>query len=186
MNNTIKDDKIRDYIDKESTRFATANTYRLDNPYLTKQQKMQVELWFQFPGTIMFISLCICMLYSTFNFMYLKLIIGIPIMLDLLVGLLNWNSNLRKVYTTFFLTIGHNFVLWGLTLTTVGILIYNGLYLYSAIVFIGKLGLLSLFSPSMYVYTILSKKYKMHAKWVFFKKFYSMDFPFEKEIEEPR
>jgi len=118
--------------------------------------------------------------------MPLKLIIGIPIIIDFLVGLLNWSSNLRKVYTTFFLTVGHNFVLWGLTLATVGILIYHGFYLYSAIVFIGKLGLLSLISPSMYVYTILSKKYKMHAKWVFFKKFYSIDFPFEIEIEEPR
>ena len=185
MDNKTKDEKIRDYIDKESTRFATANTYRLDNSYLTQQQKMQVELWFQFPGTIMFISICICMLYSAFNFMPLKLTIGIPIVLDLIVGLMNWSANLRKVYTTFFLTIGHNFVLWGLTLVTIGILIYNGQYLYSAIVLVGKLGLLSLLSSSMYVYTILSRKYKMHTKWVFFKRFYSIDFPFEKEIEEP-
>jgi len=185
MNNKTKDDKIRDYIDEESIRFATANTYQLDNTYLNPKQKMLVELWFQFPGTIMFISLCICLLYSSFNFLPLKLIIGIPIFLDLVIGLLNWYANLRKVYTVFFLTVGHNFVLWVLTLVIAGILIYEGQYLYSAIVIIGKLGFLSLVSPSMYIYTILSKKYKMHAKWVFFKRFYSIAFPFEKEIEEP-
>lgn len=86
----------------------------------------------------------------------------------------------------FFFTLGHNFTIWALTLATLGILIYHKLYAYSAIVFLSKIGLLSLISPSMYLYTILSKKYNMHAKWVFFKRFYGREFPFEIEIERPR
>ena len=44
----------RDIIESESKRFATANTYQLDNPYLTQHQKVLVEQWFQFPETVMF------------------------------------------------------------------------------------------------------------------------------------
>ncbi len=149
--------KIKDYIDKESERFATANTYLLDNPFLTQSEKMEVELWFQFPETIMFISLCACMLYSVYNPIFIKLIIGIPMLLDLVVGLINWNFYFKKILKIFFLTIGHNYVLWALTLVTLGVLLYNGLYVFSAIVLLSKLGLLSLISPSMYTYTILSK-----------------------------
>ncbi|MBP6302198.1 MAG: hypothetical protein KBB37_02795 [Bacteroidia bacterium] len=180
-----QEEKIQEYIDKESTRFATANIYRLDNIYLTHQQKIEVEHWYQLPMKIMFVTLCICMLYSTYDALALKWIIGIPIILDLMIGLLNWSINIKKVYTTFFLTIGNNFVLWGLTLVTMGFLIYNGKYFYAVLVLIGQFGLISILSPSLYVYTILSKKYKMHPKWVFFKRFYSMYFPFEKEIEQP-
>lgn len=185
MDNKTIDDKNRDFIDMESTRYATANTYRLDNPYLTPHEKKQVELWFQFPETVMFITLCICMLLSTLSSLPLKWIIGIPLIVDLIIGLINWTVNLRKCHSVFFLTIGNNFALWILALTTIGILIYYKMYLYASIIFIGKLGFLSLISPSMYVYTILSKRYKMHPKWVFFKKFYAMTFPFEKEIERP-
>lgn len=185
MDNKTKDEKIRKYISKESTRYATAHSYRLDNPYLTQQQKKQVELWFQFPETIMFVALCICMLYSMVHPLHLKWIIGIPLMVDLIFGLINWAIHIRKVYTAFFLSIGHNFVLWGLTLVTAGILIYHGQYIYAVIVLILKLGLILFISPSLYVYTLLSMKYKMHAKWVFFKRFYKLEFPFEQEIEDP-
>lgn len=81
--------EIKDYIEKESERFATSHAYQLDNPYLTQSEKMEVELWFQFPETIMFISLCACMLYSVYNPISLKLIIGIPMLIDLIVGLIN-------------------------------------------------------------------------------------------------
>lgn len=185
MENKTNNEKIKDYIGEESTRFATANSYRLDNVYLTQLQKKQVELWFQFPGTVMFISLSVLMLYSTYNPLSLKWIIGIPLLIDFTVGLINWSVNIKRVYTIFFLTIGHSFILWGLTLTTIGILVYHGLYFYSGIVLVGKLGLVTLISPSMYVYTILSRKYKMHAKWVYFKRFYGLEFPFEREIERP-
>jgi hypothetical protein len=172
--------KIKDYIDKESERFAIAHAYRLDNPFLTQSEKIEVELWFQFPETIMFISLCACMLYSVYNPISIKLIIGIPMALDLVVGLINWTFYFKKFLRKVYLTIGHNFVLWALTLVIMGILLYHGLYAYSAIVLVSKLGLLNLISPSMYTYTTLSKKYNMHAKWAFFKRFYGHKFPFEK------
>lgn len=177
--------KIKDYINKESERFSTANAYRLDNPFLTQSEKMEVELWFQFPETVMFISLCGCMLYFVYSPISNKLIIGIPMLLDLVFGIINWIFYFKKILKIFFLTIGHNFALWSLTLVTLCILLYHGLYAYSAIVLVSKLGFLSLISPSMYTYTILSKKYKMHAKWVFFKRFYEHQFPFENEIERP-
>lgn len=185
MENTNDNQKIRDYIEKESTRFATANTYRIDNPYLSQSQKLEVELWFQFPSTVLFISLCGMMIYSIFNPIASKLIFGVPFLIDLVLGMVNWNLQLKNLLKGFFLTIGHNFVLWGLAVSTIALLIYHGHYWYAGIVLIGKFGILSIISPSMFTYTILSRKYKMHAKWVFFKRFYGHEFPFEKEIESP-
>ncbi len=167
----------------ESERFATANFYRLDNQYLNQNEKLEVELWFQFPGTILLISFCICMIYNAFYPISIKFIMLIPLSLDFIFGLLNWFLNLRKILKLFFLTIGHNLILWALTVVTCTILIYYRLYIYSAAVFFAKVGLFTMISPSMWGYTLLAKKYKMHAKWVFFKKFYGYQFPFENEIE---
>jgi hypothetical protein len=185
MEKRTKEEVNRDYIEMESERYATAHFYQLDNNYLTNEEKLIVELWYQFPIIIMYISLCICMLYSTVNFMSLTLIIVIPIVLNLIVGLINWYIDLSDIYIKFFHTIGHNFVLWLLTFATVGMLIFQGLYIYAALIFLSKIGLIAIFSPSIYMYSILSRKYKMHPKWVFFKRFDFMDFPFEKEIEKP-
>lgn len=181
------DQTTQDYIKRESERFSTANTYRLDNPYLTIAEKEEVELWFQLPETILFISICIGMIYSTLvSPLSLKLIIGTSVLADVVAGLMNWSIPAAKARQLFFLTGGHNVVLWALALTTAGILAYHELYLYAGIVLVGKFGLFMIISPSMYLYTILSKKYGLHAKWAYFKKFHSRKFPFEKEVQAPQ
>jgi hypothetical protein len=185
MEKLTEDQKLKDYIERESERFATANCYLLDNTYLTKSEKLEVELWFQFPDKILFLSFCFCTLYFTFSSMPIKLLIFLPLMLDIIIGLINWSVNLKRFLKYFYLTIGHNFVLWGITIATCGILIYFGHYILAIITLIAKIGLFALISPSLCVYTILSKRYGMHAKWVYFKKFYNRKFPFENEIEEP-
>jgi hypothetical protein len=185
METTDSKQKFKEYVEKESTRYATAKVYQLDNPYLIESEKIEVELWFQFPGNVLFVALCGTMIYSTFNQLSLKLVIGIPLLIELLVGVLNWRFYLKKTIKTCFFIFGNHIVQWGLTISTIAILTYHGHYWYSAIILAGKFGILIIISPCMWTYTFLSSKYKMHAKWVFFKRFYGYEFPFENEIEKP-
>jgi len=185
MKNYDRESEIRDYIEKESDRFAQANTYILNNTFLTRTEKLEVELWFQFPSTILFITFCSCVLYHIFFPLSLIVIIGLPLIVDYNLGVINWHFKLKRILNIFFLTIGHKYVLWVITLITIATLIYNGYYIYSIIVLIGKLGLFTFISPSLWTYTLWARKYKMHTKYAYFKRWYGNEFPFEQEIEEP-
>ncbi|MBK7942227.1 MAG: hypothetical protein IPJ87_10215 [Flavobacteriales bacterium] len=181
-----KDQTKRDYIERESTRWATARTYRLDNPYLSPSEKTEVELWFQLPGKVLFITFCLGIIYSTlYEPISLKRIAALALSADLFVGILNWFVPAARARLLFYLSVGHNFTLWAFGIATIGLELYHGMYMRAGIVLLGKLGLFGMLSPSIILYTILSMKYGLHAKWVYFKKFYSREFPFEKEIPEP-
>lgn len=173
--NTIK----LDTINKKATKFAEANTYLLNNSYLTKAQKMEVELWFQFPMIASYSIFCVCLICHSFYSLSYKLIIGLPLAIDLLLGTVNWYSYSARLNKVFFLSLGHNFIQWLISLSTIGILIYHEYYLWAVVVLIGKLGLLTLFSPSIFLYQRFARKYKMHTKYAFFKKYYYVTFPFE-------
>jgi len=185
MTNSNSESEFQDYIEKESDRFATANTYILNNPFLNQSEKLEVELWFQFPSTALFITFCICVICNVFYPLSLIIIIALPIIVDYILGVINWHFKLKRFLKIFFLTIGHKYVLWILTLFIIVILIYYKYYIYSVVVFVGKLGLSTLVSPSLWTYTIWSRKYKMHTKYAYFKRWYGFEFPFEQEIEEP-
>ncbi len=174
-----------DTIHKKATRFAEANTYLLDNVYLNQLQKNEVELWFQLPWIASYTTFCACLIYHSFYSLPIKTIILLPLSIDILLGIVNWYSYFARLNKAFFLSIGHNFFQWIISLSTIGILIYNDLYSLAVIVFIGKLGLLALFSPSIILYTRFAKKYNMHPKYAFFKKYYDYIFPFEKLEAEP-
>jgi len=184
--NTSKDQATRDYIKRESERWATAKTYRLDNAYLSASEKTEVELWFQFPDKVLFITFCAGIVYSTLcEPVSIKHITVIALLADLVAGILNWFIPAVRARLMFYLSVGHKFTLWAFALTTIGIELYHGHYMRSGLVLLGGIGLFSILSPSLILYTFLARKYGLHAKWVYFKKFYSREFPFEKEIPEP-
>lgn len=174
-------EKIKSDAVKYAEREANANIYLLNNDYLTDEEKLEVELWFQFPDTIMFISLCICMTYSIHSQVQVKYIIVIPLILDFLAGVFTWFFKLKRFIKIFFLTIGHNFLLWAMALFSGVLLIINGFYLFAFIAIVSRLGLLIFISPSLFFRKILSIKYKMNAKYAYFKRFYDFSFPFEEE-----
>jgi len=164
------DKKIKDYIERESDRYATANTYFLDNIFLNRSEKVEVELWFQFPSTTLLITFCLCVIYNIFYHVSLTMIIAIPLFIDYTLGVINWHFNLKNTLRLFYLTIGHKYILWILTLVTIASLIYFKYYIYAAVVLLGKLGLFTLVSPSLWTYALWSRKYKMHAKYAYFKR----------------
>jgi hypothetical protein len=173
-----------DAIRKKATRFAEANTYLLDNSYLNQGQKMEVELWFQFPWIASYTTFCACLIYHSFYSLPVKVIIGLPLAVDILVGIVNWHSYSPRLNKAFFLSIGHNFFQWFISLSTIGVLIYHEYYWWAVIVLIGKLGLIALFSPSIFLYPRFARKYKMHPKYAFFKKYHDEIFPFEEDYED--
>jgi hypothetical protein len=165
-------------------KFSEAHTYIMDNSYLNPSQKMEVELWYQFPSTISYTALCACLIYHSFYFLQIKLIIGLPLIVDILIGVFNWYAYKPRLNKAFFLSIGHNYFQWIISLSTISILIYHQLYWWAAIAFVGKLGLLALFSPSISLYSRFARKYRMHPKYAFFKKYHNEHFPFEYNLEE--
>jgi hypothetical protein len=182
--NTIDMDKAKDTIQEKAERFAEAHTYRLNNSYLTQAQKMEVELWYQFPVTLAYTVFCACLIYHSLYPQTIKVIIGIPLIINVLIGIINWESYSPSFNKVFFLSIGHNYTQWILSLSTIGILFYHHLYWWAALVLLGKIGLLALLFPSIFLYSRFSSKYKMHPKYAFFKKYYNKTFAFEENHED--
>lgn len=170
-----------DSIRKSAMQFAEANIYRMDNPYLNQFQKLEVELWFQFPSIVAFTTLCGLLIINSFHLMEIYKIIGIPVAVEIFLSIVNWYfyEYFDRINRVFFITIGHNIIQWIISLITISILCYNGYYFWATFIFLGKLGLIGILSPSTLIFIILSKKYKMHPKYAFFKMYYGDVFPFE-------
>lgn len=153
--------------------------YDLNNPYLTRDEKIIVESWFQLPGNAMeYVFWIILILHISYDISFAYVII-VPIIFNIILGLINWYFHKTSITTVLGLSLFHPFVTG-----TVGVGV--GVYLFlhhapllaiiSAIV--GILGF-TIFEFHIFLYTFLAHKYHMHPKYVFAKKQFGYIFPFE-------
>lgn len=174
---------LRENIRRQAAARAEATVYTLGNTYLSQEQKMEVEHWFQFPGNIGLVTMLACLVYSVYSPLSWYWIIGIPLIANCLFGIANWLVYSRKFLKGVYLSIFHNFVLWMLTIIAIILLVINGAYIKALLAFFLKLFLIAFFEPHMLIYSFLSRKYQMHPKYAFFRRIYGHEFPFEETIK---
>lgn len=180
--NSDSDSELRERVQRQAAAHAEATVYSLSNPYLSGEQKTEVEMWFQFPGDVSFIAMLACLVYSTYSPLSWYWIIGIPLAVNCAFGIVNWLVYDRRLLYVVYLSILHNFVLWIITLAAITVLVINGAYGKAALAFLLKLFLSVLFEPHIIIYSILSQPYGMNSKYVFFKRFYGHEFPFDRDM----
>lgn len=169
-------------IERVASNRANATVYSLNNLYLTPQEKQEVELWYQLPGNVMLYAFVITAIYSVFNPLPWKEIIGIPLVANIIVGFLNWYFYNKKFVYKLYLTVLHSWVLYLVGVGAAILLFFKGAIILAIISLIAPFGLLALVEPSIYLYTIFAQKYHMHPKYVFFKREYGHTFPFEEDL----
>jgi hypothetical protein len=169
-----------------------ANSYQLNNSYLTQKQKVEIELIYQMPlglGESVFIFYLILLGASNFDMVKTAYLYAAPV--AFILGLLSWksltNQSLRKIV----FGLGVLGTAWGHRIISIILAVfayYTGhmyLAIYAIISAIGISGLIgSLLNPAMYVYLIggtmeTSKDSRMHFKYVMAKKMWGTKFPFE-------
>ncbi len=167
-------------IERRASNYANANVYSLNNTYLNPAEKQEVELWFQLPGNIMLYAFVITAIWSVVvEPLSWSKIIGIPLAINVIVGLLNWYFYKKNLVYKLYLTFLHSWVLYLVGFGAAAFLFYKGAVALAIISLVAPFGLLAIVEPSIYFYSILAKKYRMHPKFAFFKKEYSRTFPFE-------
>jgi len=156
--------------------------YDLDNPYLTKSEKLEVELWSQFPGNAMEFAFLWCALWSAFRPLGWAALIGVPLVVQLLVAVVNWYLYNKQAMWIMYLALLHKWWLWALGTAAIVALILHGQYLLAGVILLVRLGASIVAEmPFMALYWILSRKTGMHPKYAFFKRFYGRTFPFEEK-----
>jgi hypothetical protein len=169
----------KDDIRRLAAKHAERSVYSLQNPYLDAGQKLEVELWFQFPGDCMKTTFIAFALATIFVPITWPSLVVWPLLINIGVGLANWFAYKRRFLYLVYLTVFHNLVQWIVTLSALGVLLYSQRYLLACIVLAWELGILALFEVHMVLYSLLAGKYGMHPKYAFFKKYYGYTFPFE-------
>jgi len=184
MNNQFPKDNIREEIARKAAARAEANVYSLNNSYLTPEEKQEVELWIQLPGNVMLYAFVITAIWSVVvEPLSWSLIIGIPLGVNVIVGLLNWYFYKKNLVYKLYLTFLHSWILYLVGFGAAAFLFFKGAIVLAIISLVAPFGLLALVEPSIYFYSILAKKYQMHPKFAFFKKEYGREFPFEKDLD---
>jgi len=176
INNSIN---IPDDIKQQAKCHADANIYLLDNTYLTIEEKVEVETWYQFPGDLMnyvFFCLAVLSVYKTLPWYY---IIGIPLFCNVIFGFINWHVYIKPIVYHLGITLFHGWIEPIIGIIIGIFLIVKGSYLWGVVAVFLPFGIFAVFEPSIMLYTLLARKYKMHPKYAFFKKEYAYKFPFE-------
>jgi len=170
-----KINKIKEKVEKNTE----ANVYNLNNSYLTSDEKIDVESWFQLPGNVMTYIFYIVAIWSTYESLSWLWIIGIPIILNIIIGIFNWYLYNRKIIRILGLTLFHPYVVGFLGIIA-GIFLFLKSQILLAVVSVFA-GIFSFFFLEVHIllYSLLAGKYHMHPKYVFFKRFYGRKFPFE-------
>lgn len=177
-----EDNEIQEQIKEIAYNRAEANVYSLNNNYVDYDDKQKLEMWFQLPGNIMVLTfwiLTILYVFEQFHWFYFFII---PMTINIIVGLINWVKYFEKFINVLYLTILHSIML---TAIAIGISIYlfiSGYIILGILVILSRFGVFTLLEFHMFLYSGLSRKYRMHPKYVFLKKYYGYEFPFEKYL----
>jgi hypothetical protein len=177
-------DKMRERIHKKAIACAEAQVYSIDNPYLSRADKVEVELWYQFPMHVSLITMLACLVYSSYYPLSWYWIVGIPLIANCIFGILNWANYNRKFLFGIYLSVCHHWSLWLLTLVSIVLMVVNGAYTKAVIAICLQLFLIVFVTPHILIYSILSRRYQMHPKYAFFKRVYGYEFPFEKDLKD--
>lgn len=176
-------EEIKQEIVRKATNYADANVYSLNNTYLSPAEKQEVELWFQLPGNVMLYAFIITAVYSIYYPLSWSKIIGISLVVNIIIGILNWYFYNKKFIYNLYLTILHSWILYLVGIGAAIFLFFKGEIILAIISLVAPFGLLAFAEPHLFFYSLLAKKYKMHPKFAFFKKEYGHKFPFEKSLE---
>jgi hypothetical protein len=143
--------------------------YNLNNVYLTPNEKIDVESWFQAPGNVMTYIFYVLAIWSAYNTLSWLVIIGISVLINIIVGILNWYIYNKKIIRILGLTLFHPYVV-GFFGIIVGTFLFSKSHIILAIisVLVGIFGFLFL-EVHIFIYSILAKKYHMHPKYTLFK-----------------
>lgn len=158
---------------------AEAQIYSLNNPYLSAEEKLEVAMWYSLPGNLMIYAFLITAIYSTIyplNWFYL---LGIPLAVNLVSGLINWLVYSKALMNVLYMTILSRLIILILKIAGIVFLVSKGAYILAIAVLLSVFGLSTLFELHIILYSYLSKKYKMNPLYAFFKRFYNFRFPFE-------
>ena len=153
--------------------------YDLNNSFLSLNEKIQIESWFQLPGNVMVYAFWIISILSIFYPISLFYIFSISVIFNIVVGFINWYFYNRKLVTTLGLSIFHPYVETVIGIVVAIFLFINGALLLAVVsLFVGNFGFL-LLELHIVLYSFLARKYGIHPKYVFAKKQFARKFPFE-------
>jgi hypothetical protein len=179
------DTKLQEKIYESAAAHANATVYAMGNTYLSQEEKTEVELWFQLPGNVMFYAYVVVAIWSVaVEPLGWSKIIGMPLAVNIIAGLLNWHFYNKNFVYKLYLTCLHSWVLYLIGFGAAGFLFFKGEIILAIISLVGPFGLLSFAELHLYFYSTLAKKYRMHPKYAFFKRFYRHQFPFEGVINK--
>ncbi len=167
-------------IDNEAKKAAERNVYTMSNPYTTREEKVEIESWYQLPfntGAWAYLIGCVLWAQGVLNgweAYFLASGVGIA------TALFTWFLYSKK--TVFILSMSFGFP--GIKLVVLlGVAVWlwisgaytQSIFLIANLVLLGfPVALLSLLVNQM-----LSKKYHMHPKYAFLKRVYHKRYSFE-------
>ncbi|MCX5961579.1 MAG: tetratricopeptide repeat protein [Cyanobacteria bacterium] len=158
---------------------AEAQIYSLNNPYLSAEEKLEVAMWYSLPGNLMIYAFFATAIYSTIHPLNWFYLLGIPLAVNLVSGLINWFVYSKALMNILYMIILHGLIMLILIIAGIVFLASKGAYILAIIVLLSFFGLLTPFELHIILYADLSKKYNMNPQYAFFKRFYNFRFPFE-------
>ena len=171
-----RDDDVRARIHREAARYAESRVYSMNNPYLPRFQKALVEAWYQFPiGVFGYLLMGYLAIKDPYQYLSAFLIAyGVAAV----VSLLNWFVSLPAPVLV---ALGLLFAGWietAVSLAFALFFLYQGGWIASGLSVASACGVLSIISPPVHLYAVLSGR-GMHFKYRFAKRRFGISFPFE-------
>ena len=167
---------IREDIHRRAAAFGEASVYSMNNTYLTRIQKAQVEAIFQAPiGLFGYVLLGHLAFVEPRSYIYAYLIAAFC---NIAMAIPLWFAAHTALLTVGFFFAGTASTVIDLGLA--GYLGYQGAWLGVGLGIAAAFGLLSFVTPSMWIYVILG--HGMHPKYRIAKKLFGIRFPFEDDL----
>lgn len=137
--------------------------YDMKNPFLTDEQKVTVEAWYQFPIGIFAFIFFGC--FAFFENLTVLEIIFYSYLFGIIIALINWKFLLKS-----FIFLGHIFGGNISSVIFIGFAVYFGFehnWILMTLAIMDSAGLLGFVSPSMWLYSFFSIKKNIHPKYIF-------------------
>jgi hypothetical protein len=170
-----RDDDVRAKIHRNAARHAEAVVYTMNNTYLTRPQKILVEAWFQFPigvfGYLLMAYLAVRPAEYVAAFILSYVVAGIIALVTRIVPL---PERLLVILGLLFAGLSETVV----SVAFIAFFLYYNAWGAAVIALGSATGFLSVLSPSMHLYTILSPS-GLHCKYAFAKSRFGIVYPFE-------
>jgi|SRR3989338_8332915 len=155
-----------------------ATYYRLDNSYLSQDEKVSVETWYQLPGNVMEYAFWAIAILSIYRPISLTFFIGAVLAINLIAGLLNWYFYNKSFVRFLGLSIFHPYVTGVVGIGVAVFLYFHDALLLAAIsAFVGIFSFL-FFELHFVLYSLLCRKSGLHPKYYFAKTHLGSQLPF--------